>query len=149
MKSVNLNDPVLIDTDVISYMHNEYSLANAYRKLLVNRQAFVSLQTIAEMKHGSLLKNWGEKRRLHLENFLTNYTLILPTDTTATYWAQLRTQVRSIGRHIAAGDAWIAATALEHDLVLVTHNVKDFEAVDGLQILSLNIKKSTGDSRET
>jgi tRNA(fMet)-specific endonuclease VapC len=140
MKSLNFNDPVLIDTDVLSYLHNEHSLANAYRKLLVNRQAFVSLQTVAEMKHGSFLKSWGEKRRLHLENYLTNYTLLLPTNVTATHWAQLRTQVRNIGRHIAADDAWIAATALEHDLALVTHNVKDFEAVEGLELISLNPK---------
>ncbi len=149
MKRDNSLDPVLIDTDVLSYMHNEFSLANAYRNLLVNRQAFISLQTIAEIKHGSMLKSWGTKRLLHLENFLSHYTLLLPNIVTATIWAQLRTQVRNVGRHIKPDDAWIAATALEHDLVLVTHNVKDFEAVEGLQILSLNIKKSTEDSRET
>jgi tRNA(fMet)-specific endonuclease VapC len=143
MKLDNSLDPVLIDTDVLSYMHNEFSLANAYRNLLVNRQAFVSLQTIAEMKHGSMLKSWGTKRVLHLENFLTYYTLLLPNEKTALLWAQLRTQVRSIGRHIKPDYAWIAATALEHDLVLVTHNVKDFEAVESLQILSLNPKNTT------
>jgi tRNA(fMet)-specific endonuclease VapC len=143
MKSLNFNDPVLIDTDVLSYLHNEYSLANAYRNLLVNRQAFVSLQTIAEMKHGSMLKSWGTKRVLHLENFLTYYTLLLPNEKTAMLWAQLRTQVRNVGRHIKPDDAWIAATALEHDLVMVTHNVKDFESVEGLQILSLNPKNTT------
>ena len=31
-------------------------------------------------------------------------------------------------------DAVIAATALLHDLTLVTRNVKDFEKVDGLRI---------------
>jgi tRNA(fMet)-specific endonuclease VapC len=143
MKPNNLLDPVLIDTDVLSYMHNEFSLADAYRNLLVNRQAFVSLQTIAEMKHGSMLKSWETKRLLHLEAFLTNYTLLLPNIVTATIWAQLRTQVRTVGRHIKPDDAWIAATALEHDLALVTHNVKDFEAVEGLQIISLNSKNET------
>jgi tRNA(fMet)-specific endonuclease VapC len=140
MKSDNSLDPVLIDTDVLSYMHNEFSLANDYRNLLVNRQGFVSLQTIAEMKHGSMLKSWGIKRLLHLEKFLTYYALLLPNNVTATIWAQLRTQVRNVGRHIKPDDAWIAATALEHDLTLVTHNVKDFESVEGLQILSLNPK---------
>jgi tRNA(fMet)-specific endonuclease VapC len=140
MKPNNSLDPVLIDTDVLSYMHNEFSLADNYRNVLVNRHAFVSLQTIAEMKHGSMLKNWGSKRVLHLENFLTHYTLLLPNEMTATLWVQLRTQVRSIGRHIKPDDAWIAATALEYDLVLVTQNVKDFEAVEGLQILSLDPK---------
>jgi predicted nucleic acid-binding protein len=34
------------------------------------------------------------------------------------------------------GDAIIAATALEHDLTLITHNVADFKRVDGLIILN-------------
>lgn len=33
-------------------------------------------------------------------------------------------------------DALIAATALTHDLVLVTENIKDFQNIDGLRILN-------------
>ncbi len=32
------------------------------------------------------------------------------------------------------GDALIAATALTHDLTLVTHNTKDFEWVEGWSV---------------
>ncbi len=141
MNSSILKDPVLIDTDVLSYIYNKHSLASDYRKVLQDHQGFIALQTVAEMQYGAFLRKWGNKRFQNLENYLDNYTTIEPIDTTAMYWAKLQAQVRSVGRHIAPGDAWIAATALEHDLVLVTHNVKDFEAVEGLQIQSLNPKK--------
>ena len=45
--------------------------------------------------------------------------------------------VRAIKGHpINAGDAWIAATALRHDLPLVTHNRSDFEHIPGLAVIS-------------
>jgi tRNA(fMet)-specific endonuclease VapC len=132
------SEPVLIDTDVLSYLHNNHSLAVAYRAILVGRQGFVALQSVAEMRFGAILNGWGEKRRNALEDFLSAYTVISPDDATALHWAQLRAQVSRAGRHTAPSDAWIAATALEYDLILVTHNTDDFLAVDGLRLISLN-----------
>jgi tRNA(fMet)-specific endonuclease VapC len=132
------SEPVLIDTDVLSYLHNEHSLSAAYRAILAGRQGLVALQSVAEMRFGAILNGWGEKRRKALEDFLSVYTVISPNDETALHWAQLQAQVSRAGRHTAPNDAWIAATALEYDLILLTHNVDDFLAVDGLRLLSLN-----------
>ncbi len=35
---------------------------------------------------------------------------------------------------ISPQDAWIAATALHYDLLLVTHNVRDFQEISELQL---------------
>jgi tRNA(fMet)-specific endonuclease VapC len=145
----NSNNPVLIDTDVLSYLYNEHSLAENYLKILEGHHGLVALQTFCEMRYGAFLNGWGKRRLDRLENFLDDYTMIEPNNETGILWAKLRVQVRQIGRHIARSDAWIAATALEYKVALVTHNVKDFDAVEGLQILSLNLKKSTHDSRVT
>ena len=40
------------------------------------------------------------------------------------------------GSKIATLDAIIAATALEHDVILVTRNVDDFKGVEGLRIIN-------------
>jgi tRNA(fMet)-specific endonuclease VapC len=140
MTANNLKKPILVDTDVLSFIFNEHSLASAYAEVLQDFQGFIPLQSVAEMQYGAVLGKWGQVRIEKLENYLANYETIDPTTTTAIFWARLQVQVRTFGQHIAPGDAWIAATALEHDLVLVTHNVKDFEAVEGLQLLSLNPK---------
>jgi predicted nucleic acid-binding protein len=47
--------------------------------------------------------------------------------------AELAIELRRRGR-IKLPDAVIAATALHHDLTLVTSNVKDFEGIEGLRI---------------
>jgi len=33
-------------------------------------------------------------------------------------------------------DAWIAATALRHDLPLATHNIKDFVGISNLRLIT-------------
>ncbi len=38
-------------------------------------------------------------------------------------------------RKMSLGDALIAATALEHGLSLATHNVRDFDWIDGLDVI--------------
>jgi len=40
------------------------------------------------------------------------------------------------GSKISVMDAIIAATALEHDLMLVTQNVDDFKGVEGLRVVN-------------
>ena len=48
------------------------------------------------------------------------------TRDTAGYWARLCAQSEATGKPMAAFDSLIAATALEHGLVVVTRNVSDF-----------------------
>lgn len=38
-------------------------------------------------------------------------------------------------KKITLGDAIIAATALVHDLTLITHNISDFKNIDGLKVI--------------
>ena len=45
----------------------------------------------------------------------------------------VRADRQRIGRMISPQDAWIAATALRHDLPLITHNIKDFQEISNLR----------------
>lgn len=48
--------------------------------------------------------------------------------------AVLRSKLSRVGRPIGPYDLLIAATALEHQMTLVTHNVREFRRVDGLMV---------------
>jgi tRNA(fMet)-specific endonuclease VapC len=48
--------------------------------------------------------------------------------------AVLRSGLARIGKPIGPYDVLIAATALEHQLTLVTHNVREFRRVEGLAV---------------
>jgi predicted nucleic acid-binding protein len=45
---------------------------------------------------------------------------------------------RSVRQQIGDMDLLIAATALEHELTLVTHNLKDFELIPDLKLYQPN-----------
>jgi predicted nucleic acid-binding protein len=68
----------------------------------------------------------------HLRNFVVypfNRSLCLQ-------WAEAADSARRKGRPIGVADAWIAATALEHGLPLVTHNSGHYAGVEGLTIVA-------------
>jgi predicted nucleic acid-binding protein len=73
------------------------------------------------------------QRRSNLERWFENDLLplfqqrILPvTHSIADRWGVLDGRCQLNGTPLGTADAMIAATALEHDLTLVTRNVKDF-----------------------
>ena len=67
-----------------------------------------------------------------LENFFNAISIIPLSDIVAAKAIELRQR-----KPLTLGDAIIAATALTYDLTLFTDNVKDYEGIKGLKILSL------------
>ena len=49
-------------------------------------------------------------------------------------YAGLSRELRHQGRPIGSNDTWIAATALAHQVPLLTRNIGHFERVAGLEI---------------
>jgi Predicted nucleic acid-binding protein, contains PIN domain len=56
------------------------------------------------------------------------------TAATTAYYATVFAQLGRKGRPIPTNDLWLAATAMEHGAVLLTHD-KHFNEVDGLLVV--------------
>jgi predicted nucleic acid-binding protein len=128
--------PVVVDTDVVSFLFKNHSLAPTYQAILVGRPLAVSLITLAEIEYGMEAKNWGATRRDLMRRFLARFTPLLPDTETARTWARIKSGCEKKGRPITFADAWIAAAALQLNVPLVTHNVSDYTAVDTLTIVT-------------
>ena len=50
---MNVTTPVVVDTDVISFLFKSHSLAPAYQALLAGRPLTASLITLAEIEYGT------------------------------------------------------------------------------------------------
>ncbi|MDJ0532365.1 MAG: type II toxin-antitoxin system VapC family toxin [Xenococcaceae cyanobacterium MO_207.B15] len=128
---------LLLDTDVVSFILKGDSRANKYASIVQGNRLALSFMTVAELFQWAAIRNWGKQRVANLEKSLTNY-LIIPVDIeVCRIWGNLRAKRQAIGRVIAPQDAWIAATAIRHNLPLVTNNAKDFKDIPELKVLTV------------
>ena len=75
---------------------------------------------LPKSKKRSQLQQWFDLGRRQLNS--------VPIDaTTATHWAKLVATLRRKGKSMPIKDSLIAATALQHQLIVATRNVRDFE----------------------
>ncbi len=127
---------VLLDTNIISFIFKNDSRAALYEPFLKGNKLAISFMTVAELHQWSAMRKWGKSRIKKMEYELKKY-LVLPYDiNTCRLWGVLRARCNSIGKPISPQDAWIAANALQYEIPLVTHNPKDFRAVNDLEIMS-------------
>ena len=126
----------IVDTDVVSCLFKMDTRAQLYKPHLQNSALCISFMTLAELERWAIARHWGKTRREELHEFLADYTMIPPGRALCRVWAEVYEQVRGVGRNIAVPDAWIAATALLYKVPLVTHNRKDYTAVNGLTVIS-------------
>lgn len=132
-----LFEPVVLDTDVASFLFNRDPVRAArYRLLLRDRTRCLSFVTIGELWFGAELRRWGSAHRARLEQFLQRYIVVQSAPDIVDNWARLRADAQRRGYMIERQDAWVAAVALTLDLPLVTHNVTDFEPIASLRILT-------------
>lgn len=130
----------LIDTNVLSELRRKQPDPHvvAWLQARPRQSLFLSVLTLGEIRKG--LERVAEPDRRQslldwLEVELPNYFVgrVYGIDAhTADRWGRLMAQA---GRPLPAIDGLLAATALQHDLTLVTHNTKDFA---GLEVRLIN-----------
>jgi tRNA(fMet)-specific endonuclease VapC len=126
----------LLDTDVVSFLLKGDTRAERYRPHLQGRLLAISFMTVAELLYGMLARNWGEVRRRRLHEQLRRL-VVHPYDATLCQrWAEVTDERRRAGHPIGVADAWIAATAVHHDVPLITHNAADYTGISRLRIIS-------------
>ena len=121
----------LVDTNVLSELRRKSAHAGVvawfsqrpattlYLSVLTLGEIRKGIEADSDVLHRQSLLDWLET---DLPAFFNGR--VLPVDTAvADRWGRL---VAAAGRPLPAIDSLLAATALEHDLVLVTRNVKDF-----------------------
>ena len=82
------------------------------------------------------MRDWGSRRLDDLRAEIARYLLAPWNEDVVEHFAKIRAHRRSIGREIHVADAWVAATALQLECPVLTHNLRDFANVPGLTIIT-------------
>lgn len=97
----------------------------------------ISVVSVAEIYEGVIGSHNPDKDEFEFLEFLRNLDVLEIDLETARTFGRERQRLRSIGQMIGPMDILIAATAIQHDLTLLTNNVSDFSRIAGLKIESL------------
>lgn len=107
--------------------------ADLAARLGVCEEVWIPLIVLGEIEAGFLVGSKQVKNRVLLQEFLAKPTveILLPSRETAQHYARLFVQLKRAGTPVPDNDLWVAALALEHDLVLITRD-RHFEKIPQL-----------------
>ena len=125
----------LLDTCVVSDFVKGDADTSQRLKSISPEDIAVSAITSMELKYG-LANNPQRAVKIQplIDSFLSSVTILTFGEEEAKQTAQIRNFLKQAGTPIGAYDVLIGATAITHNLILVTANVREFERIPNLQI---------------
>ncbi|MBS3029206.1 MAG: type II toxin-antitoxin system VapC family toxin [Dolichospermum sp. DET50] len=125
----------LIDTNVCVMYLNGRSTSISDRILsLPTKDIAVCSVVKAELFYGAMKSNNLSRTLQRQKAFLDHYESLPFNDQSASIFGNIRAQLTAQGTPIGAYDLQIAAIALANNLILVTHNTREFSRVLELQL---------------
>ena len=127
----------LFDTDAISEAFRKKPAAAylAWLGTIPRAEQFTSAVVVGELFKGAFRSPDRARHLANIEQRVLPAVTVLPYDVAvARVFGELDAQLSPRGAMLADADLQIAATAVHHDLIVVTGNLRHFERVPGLKI---------------
>lgn len=103
--------------------------------MIARSEQFTSAVVIGELYGGAFRSADSSRHLQNIESRVLPAITVLAYDLpTARVYGSIRARLEVAGKMLADADLQIAATALQHELELVTGNLRHFERVPGLKI---------------
>ena len=125
---------VVVDTNVFGaeLTRRGWAVADAYRGQVEGHELFISFVTVAELRYGARLAEWGEHRLRRLETRLAAAEVVWAGAALIETYVSLRHACTNVGHPLGQkhheADRWIAATARWLGVPLVAHDAVFREA---------------------
>lgn len=130
-----MESPMLLDTDILSaLMRGVPCVLDQAKKYLADHTEFTfSSITRYEILRGLKAKK-ASTQLVAFDAFCSRNKVLPLSDAIVVRAADIYADLYAHGQLISDADMLIAATALEHNLVLVTNNLDHFNRIPGLRI---------------
>lgn len=124
----------LLDTNILSHLVKEPSGIVAARIAAVDETTVcTSIVVACELRFGAAKKG-SVKLTAQLETILSALEILALEEPADRHYAEIRSYLHRIGQPIGHNDLLIAAHARSLDLIMVTHNEREFSRVPGLTV---------------
>ncbi len=129
----------LCDSDFLIDFLNDLDAAMSIVTPLLDEGLGVSLVAVGEVYDGVLGGRDPVQAERRFLAVLERTSLVGLDLATMRIFAELRGHLRKIGQETGDNDLMIAATALRHDLTLVTRNRRHFDRIPGLRLYESDV----------
>ena len=127
----------LIDTDwIIHYLLGAAPIKEKLHQLRPEGLA-ISIISLAEVYEGVFYSRDPEASRQGFAEFLEDVSILGIDEEICQVFAKERGKLRKKGALIGDFDLLIASACLFHEVTLLTNNVRHFERIDGLKLISM------------
>ena len=124
----------VLDTNTVVYFFKGKGRVAEHLLKTSPRKIALPAVVVYELEVGTLKMQAPAKRRRQLDRLVAATTVLPFGIEEARVGARIRMKLERAGMKIGPLDNLIAATALRHNAILVTHNVDELGRVDGLSI---------------
>jgi len=120
---------MIYDTDILIWIQRGNE--KAARLIEKDDDKYLSIQSYMELLQGAKNKTHHK----YVKDFISGFEFtILPLTENIGHRALIYVEEYALSANMRAGDAIIAATAIENNITLVSSNVKHFKSVKELQL---------------
>lgn len=121
----------LIDTNIVIALFASDSTVQQYLRGAV--EVFTPAIVLGEIYYGAYKSSRIKENVSRINEFASQNAVLFCDAITAQWYGQIKDGLRKQGRPIPENDIWIAAIAVQYDLILVTRDVH-FQDIAGLQV---------------
>lgn len=127
----------LFDTDAISELLRPRPLERyvSWLRGIAREDQYTSAVTVGELYKGAYRSRAKERHLTNIDQRILPAVTVLPYDVAiARVFGEIRAALEEAGTILADADLQIAATAIHHNLELVTGNLRHFERIPSLRL---------------
>ena len=125
----------MLDTDTCAFILRRSSPALLQRMQAVPLpHQVMSVVTLAELQYGVQISAKKGVNQSAVDLLVRHVAVLDLTREVAAHYAEIRADLKKKGQLIGANDLLIAAHARSLGATVVTHNLKDFGRVEGLEV---------------
>lgn len=128
-----MNGRYLLDTNIIIALFAKE--APVLNNLAQAEEVFIPSIALGELHYGAKKSGRSQKNLERIEEFVIKNIVIECNSDTAREYGEVKNKLRIKGRPLPENDVWIAALALQYDLILVTRDAH-FQEVENLKVVS-------------